>query len=99
MKIEILKTLQHLLEIVKPKTDATNNGELYFLEDRNKAFMLADREKELYLPIGDDIKSVIYFAGDSQTLNGVDILYKGAESTNYEGIAASLIGTEWAARG
>ena len=98
MKFQIVPTFTHILELFKPKTDATDNGEVYFAKDRNKAFMLLDREQELYLPIGDDIKSVIYFAGDSQTLNGVDILYKGAESTNYGGIAASLIGTEWAAR-
>lgn len=99
MKFEILKTLEHLTRVVEPTTDASDNGTAYFIENQNKAYILLDRENKFYASIGDDIKSVIYFAGDSQTLNGVDILYKGAESTNYEGIAASLIGTEWAARG
>ena len=98
MKFEILKTLEHLTRVVEPTTDASDNGTAYFIEDKNKAYILLDRQNKFYAPIGDDIKSVIYFAGDSQTLNGVDILYKGAESTNYGGIAASLIGTEWAAR-
>lgn len=98
MMFTILNTIQHLVKLIMPTTDAKDNGEVYFLKDRNKPYMLLDRAQELYLPIGDDIKSVIYFVGDSQALNGVDMYYKGAESSNYGGIAASLIGTEWAAR-
>lgn len=40
----------------------------------------------------------IVSVGDSQSQLGFDFVYKGADSSNYGGISASLIGTEWNAK-
>lgn len=93
-----LETLQGMDSLSMFRLVMPTNEEVYFVKNPNSVYALTEGETNTLLALRSGIQRRIYFVGDSQTLNGVDMVFRGAESTNYEGIAASLIGVEWDAK-